>query len=106
MVTLGDEGWFCSGGDGSYAYSCAEGVDFEANLQVSTLDYGTFHQYPDQCKDPQKHASCPYTLLSVMSRTAAVSETVPYSVRAYRNSDYNRASNTPFHLTQAISIPS
>ena len=48
MVTLGDEGWFCSGGDGSYAYSCAEGVDFEKNLQVSTLDYGTFHQYPDQ----------------------------------------------------------
>ena len=48
MVTLGDEGWFCSGGDGSYAYSCGEGVDFEANLQISTLDYGTFHQYPDQ----------------------------------------------------------
>jgi endo-1,4-beta-mannosidase len=77
MVTLGDEGWFCSGGDGSYAYSCAEGVDFEANLQVSTLDYGTFHQYPDQCKYPQKHTSCPYTLLSAMSRTAAVSEIVP-----------------------------
>lgn len=47
MVTLGDEGWLCSGGDGSYAYSCAEGVDFEANLAIPTLDFGTFHLYPD-----------------------------------------------------------
>lgn len=45
-VALGDEGWLCSGGDGSYAYSCKEGVDFEANLKIPTLDYGTFHLYP------------------------------------------------------------
>jgi len=48
MVTLGDEGWLCGGGDGSYAYSCAEGVDFAKNLAISTLDYGTSHIYPDQ----------------------------------------------------------
>lgn len=48
MVALGDEGWLCGGGDGSYAYSCAEGVDFQKNLGISTLDYGTFHLYPDQ----------------------------------------------------------
>ena len=48
MVTLGDEGWLCGGGDGSYAYSCGEGVDFQKNLGISTLDYGTFHLYPDQ----------------------------------------------------------
>ena len=48
MVTLGDEGWLCGGGDGSYAYSCAEGVDFAKNLAIPTLDYGTFHMYPDQ----------------------------------------------------------
>jgi mannan endo-1,4-beta-mannosidase len=70
LVTLGDEGWFCGGGDGSYgkhpplafgssgktqtltshyntAYSCYEGVDFIANLGIRTLDYGTFHMYPD-----------------------------------------------------------
>jgi len=50
MVTLGDEGWFASAdniGDGSYAYGGAEGVDFVANLKVPTLDYGTFHLYPD-----------------------------------------------------------
>jgi mannan endo-1,4-beta-mannosidase len=51
MVTLGDEGWLypnaAAGYDGSYAYSGAEGVDFVANLKVKTLDYGTFHLYPN-----------------------------------------------------------
>jgi len=50
MVTLGDEGWLAPAdgiGDGSYAYSAAEGVDFGLNLGIDTLDYGTFHLYPD-----------------------------------------------------------
>ncbi|PVH83751.1 glycoside hydrolase family 5 protein [Cadophora sp. DSE1049] len=50
MVTLGDEGWLDPGdgiGDGSYAYSGVEGIDFAANLKIKTLDYGTFHLYPD-----------------------------------------------------------
>lgn len=51
MVSLGDEGWLppsYAGGDGSYAYSGYEGVDFVKNLAIKTLDYGTFHMYPDQ----------------------------------------------------------
>lgn len=49
MVTLGDEGWFYPPeGDGSYAYSGYEGVDFVRNLGIETLDYSTFHLYPDQ----------------------------------------------------------
>lgn len=48
MVTLGEEGWVWDGRNGSYAYSCAEGVDFVKNLAISTLDYGIFHAYPDQ----------------------------------------------------------
>jgi mannan endo-1,4-beta-mannosidase len=58
LITLGDEGWLCAstsegtkgwyqGDDGSYAYSCAEGVDFARNMGIETLDYGTFHLYPD-----------------------------------------------------------
>lgn len=39
LVTLGDEGWLCEG-DGTYAYSCGEGVDFAKNLGIETLDYG------------------------------------------------------------------
>ena len=34
MVTLGDEGWLNGGGDGSYAYTTAEGVDFVKNLDI------------------------------------------------------------------------
>lgn len=49
MVALGDEGWFAPGyGDGSYAYSGLEGVDFIRNLAIPTIDYGTVHLYPDQ----------------------------------------------------------
>ncbi|KAL8694581.1 MAG: hypothetical protein Q9218_000763 [Villophora microphyllina] len=51
MVSLGDEGWLqpsFPGGDGSYAYSGYEGVDFVKNLAIPTIDYGTFHMYPEQ----------------------------------------------------------
>ena len=58
MVTLGDEGWFASGGDGSYPYQGSEGVDFVQNLAISTLDFGTYHLYPAACKSPR------FTLLS------------------------------------------
>ncbi|KAH8660425.1 family 5 putative glycoside hydrolase [Xylariales sp. PMI_506] len=50
LVTLGDEGWLTPDdgvGDGSYAYSGAEGIDWVANLQIPTLDYGVFHLYPN-----------------------------------------------------------
>ncbi|PGH20733.1 hypothetical protein AJ80_03493 [Polytolypa hystricis UAMH7299] len=44
-VVLGDEGWF-NRGSGGYPYQGGEGVDFEANLRIATLDLGTFHMYP------------------------------------------------------------
>lgn len=44
-VSLGDEGFFNRAGSSSYPYQGGEGVDFEANLKISTLDYGTFHLY-------------------------------------------------------------
>ncbi|KAI4243975.1 MAG: hypothetical protein L6R40_003186 [Gallowayella cf. fulva] len=53
MVSLGDEGWLTSTSattvpnyEQSYAYTGYEGVDFQANLAIKTLDYGTFHMYP------------------------------------------------------------
>lgn len=49
LVTLGDEG-FGLAGDGSYPYQFGEGLDFVKNLGISTLDFGTFHMYPDHCK--------------------------------------------------------
>ncbi|KAK6531183.1 hypothetical protein TWF281_008008 [Arthrobotrys megalospora] len=46
LVTLGDEGWFNGGGDGSYPYQGGEGIDFVKNLAISSLDFGTAHLYP------------------------------------------------------------
>ena len=51
MVSLGDEGWLQPsfvGGDGTYAYSGYEGIDFVKNLAIPSIDYGTFHLYADQ----------------------------------------------------------
>ncbi|KAF2497543.1 glycoside hydrolase [Lophium mytilinum] len=46
MVTVGDEGFGVSGGDGSYPYTSGEGWDWDTNLAISTIDFGTFHLYP------------------------------------------------------------
>ncbi|KAI0190924.1 glycoside hydrolase superfamily [Xylaria flabelliformis] len=47
LVTLGDEGFgLAPNSDGSYPFGYSEGMDFEANLKISTLDFGTFHLYP------------------------------------------------------------
>ena len=46
LVSLGDEGWLRGGGNGGYPYQASEGIDWEANLKISTLDYGTVHMYP------------------------------------------------------------
>lgn len=49
LVTLGDEG-FGLPGDGSYPYQYSEGVDWVKNLGITTLDFATFHLYPESCK--------------------------------------------------------
>lgn len=56
MVTLGDEG-FGLPGDTSYPYQYSEGVDFVKNLKIATLDFGTYHFYPDHCESPTRKAS-------------------------------------------------
>lgn len=47
MVTLGDEGFFNRPNDPSYPYQGGDGVDFEANLEIESLDFGTFHLYTE-----------------------------------------------------------
>ncbi|RPA89549.1 glycoside hydrolase [Choiromyces venosus 120613-1] len=47
LVTIGGEGEFNFPGNPDWAYSSGNGGDFYEELQVDTIDYGTFHLYPD-----------------------------------------------------------
>ncbi|EJD51840.1 glycoside hydrolase [Auricularia subglabra TFB-10046 SS5] len=52
MVTVGDEGFFNQPGDPDWAYNGADGVDSEGFARVKTIDFGTFHLYPDWWSKP------------------------------------------------------
>ena len=52
MVTIGDEGFGpTTGGDGSYPFQIgAGGYNWQQNLEIETLDFATFHLYPQSCQ--------------------------------------------------------
>lgn len=45
LLALGDEGFFYKKGSGDL-YDGSHGVDWEANLAVTDIDFGTYHFYP------------------------------------------------------------
>lgn len=47
MVTWGGEGEFRYEGDPDWAYNGADGGDFNEEMQIPEMDFGTFHLYPD-----------------------------------------------------------
>ncbi|CAK5272979.1 unnamed protein product [Mycena citricolor] len=47
LVAIGDEGFINQPGNFDYPYSGGIGIDFNANLQIKTLDFGTLHMYPN-----------------------------------------------------------
>jgi len=47
LVALGDEGWFQEANPPTYPYAPGVGINFVTNLAISTLDFGTFHSYPE-----------------------------------------------------------
>ncbi len=47
MVAVGDEGFFNRRGQSSEQYNGKDGVDHEAFLAMKSIDYGTFHLYPE-----------------------------------------------------------
>jgi mannan endo-1,4-beta-mannosidase len=47
LVAVGDEGFFNRPGPGVDAYTGKDGVDHEAFLALASVDFGTFHLYPD-----------------------------------------------------------
>ncbi|GAB7331897.1 hypothetical protein MBLNU13_g03828t1 [Cladosporium sp. NU13] len=46
LVTTGSEGGFNIESD-DWAYNGADGSDFDAELKLKNIDFGTFHSYPD-----------------------------------------------------------
>ncbi|KAF8440316.1 glycoside hydrolase family 5 protein [Boletus edulis BED1] len=46
LVGLGDEGWFNWTNNIDASYNGSHGIDFDANLAIDTIDFGTFHLYP------------------------------------------------------------
>jgi len=47
LVAMGDEGFFNQANGATYPYQGGEGIDFDANLKISSIDFGTFHSYPE-----------------------------------------------------------
>jgi mannan endo-1,4-beta-mannosidase len=47
LVAVGDEGFFNRPGSGNELYTGKDGVDHEAFLALASIDFGTFHLYPD-----------------------------------------------------------
>ncbi|KAL0956595.1 hypothetical protein HGRIS_002732 [Hohenbuehelia grisea] len=47
LVAIGDEGFYNQPGHASYPYQGGEGIDFDVNLGISTVDFGTVHAYPE-----------------------------------------------------------
>jgi mannan endo-1,4-beta-mannosidase len=54
MVSVGDEGFFNRKGQPSEQYNGKDGVDHEALLALGSVDFGTFHLYPDSWSTPVK----------------------------------------------------
>ncbi|KAG6840742.1 hypothetical protein C0991_004651 [Blastosporella zonata] len=47
LVAIGDEGFYNQPSASTYPYQGSEGIDFAVNLAISTIDFGTFHSYPE-----------------------------------------------------------
>jgi hypothetical protein len=50
MVALGDEGFFNKPGNSDLFYNGAFGIDWERNLDIESIDFGTVHVYPEHWK--------------------------------------------------------
>ncbi len=46
LVAIGDEGFFNNATSSDYPYTGGEGIDFDENLKIDSIDFGTFHLYP------------------------------------------------------------
>ena len=47
LVSIGDEGFYNDPNNNDYPYTDYEGGDWPREIEISTIDYGTAHLYPD-----------------------------------------------------------
>lgn len=47
LIGIGDEGWYEWANPPTYPYAPGVGIDFDLNLQITSLDFGTLHNYPE-----------------------------------------------------------
>ena len=47
LVSIGDEGFYNDPNNNDYPYTDYEGGDWPREIEISTIDYGTVHLYPD-----------------------------------------------------------
>ena len=57
MVAVGDEGFLNRSLSPDWTYDGSQGADFEAFLGVPTIDFGTFHLYPDDWGKDRNYGS-------------------------------------------------
>ena len=55
LVSVGDEGFLAGGGE-HWAYQARDGVDHAALTALPSVDFGTFHLYPEEWRAPKGFA--------------------------------------------------
>lgn len=47
LVAIGDEGFFNRQGESDFMYNGSQGLDWDKAVSLDSIDYGTYHLYPD-----------------------------------------------------------
>ena len=52
LVSVGDEGWYCFDNSNDWTSNCSLGVNTLSFAQVNSIDFMTFHLYPNNWSKP------------------------------------------------------
>jgi mannan endo-1,4-beta-mannosidase len=95
MVSVGDEGFFNRDGINDWAYDGSEGVDFEAFLRLSTIDFGTLHLYPEDWEKSSDESWATKFILDHIAAAKSVGKPVLLEEYGYKDqSQRNRMYQT------------
>ncbi|CAL3965890.1 unnamed protein product [Diplocarpon coronariae] len=98
MVCIGDEGFGLNGDtDTTYPYSDGEGLNFTANLAISTIDFGTYHAYPGSWGETD-------AWLNLCSAAAAASVGKPVILEEYGSASSSKSVLGPWQAAYGDSL--